>query len=201
MIEYDGLLWPDDDEACRHAVHLEREPSIAWMRSHLPGRSLCIQAGGNVGAYPLRLAEIFDNVLTFEPNEDNFACLKKNTETAFNIRRIRGALGESFGSCHSVEIEANNCGAHQIQPGGETHLFTIDMFATPLDLIWLDVEGCELQALRGARETLTRWHPMVITEEKGIGRAFGYEDHEIGDYLSQFGYRQVSSFSNDRLYL
>jgi len=44
----------------------------------------------------------------------------------------------------------------------------------PITMIKIDVEGAELQVLRGATRTLTRWRPVVVFEH-GLGGADAYE--------------------------
>lgn len=44
-----------------------------------------IQAGGNIGAWPVWLAANFVDVMTFEPEKTNYQCLVRNTEAHHNI--------------------------------------------------------------------------------------------------------------------
>lgn len=206
MIEQrDGWWWPSEDTDCRHVVERDGPDDIAWVLSHVQGRDCIVQAGGNVGVYPITLAPSFQHVLTCEPDEANYACLWRNVVARDAMGRVdhrRAAFGEEAGHCQVQPTIAHNCGAHRIEEGGEVPVLTIDSFLlTACDAIWLDVEGCELQALKGAKATIERFSPAIITEEKGHGSAFGYLDHEIADWLSVLGYRMHSRRLNDRLYL
>lgn len=58
-----------------------------------------------------------------------------------------------------------------------------------VDLVKLDVEGGEMEALRGAHSMLTKLRPMLICEVLDATTAvWGYEAREIIEYLRALGY-------------
>lgn len=58
-----------------------------------------------------------------------------------------------------------------------------------IDIMKIDVEGSELSALCGAKQTLSRFHPKIIVEINAETSSMaGYESREILNYLQQFGY-------------
>ncbi len=196
LVELDGLWWPASDWACRAAVKHEMDEAVNWMRRHCHNHSLIVQAGGNVGAYPLELAKTFEIVMTVEPDPINFLCLGHNIRGTTILAR-NCALGETDGDCSMVVIEEHNCGAHQVRPGGHIPVRTIDgLKLEHCGAIWLDVEGCELAALKGAAATIQRLGPTIATEEKGLGGP----DGEIALFLGGFGYRELSRCGADRIY-
>ena len=59
-----------------------------------------------------------------------------------------------------------------------------------LDAIKCDVEGAELAVLRGAAQTLERFHPLLLIEiEERHTRRYGHSAQEVFDLLSAHGYR------------
>lgn len=218
LVDRDGWLWPVDDRRAHQIIARDCAPDVAWVLERVPAdrRGIAFQAGGCVGMYAFALSQHFPLVYTVEPDPLNFAALAwnlraRNNDTAqrnANIARAHAGLGETSGLCASVIVEAGNCGAHRITTNptvaemAQTPLVTIDGLQLPeLDLLWLDIEGSELPALRGGRETIERFGPVIVTEEKRLGEAFGYRDEEIAAFLAGLGYTQAGRNHNDRLYL
>jgi FkbM family methyltransferase len=201
IVERDGWWWPEGDWICRKSVMEHGADDVAWVLANVPGRDLIVQAGGNVGCYPLALAPAFQQVLTFEPDPINFTCLFKNAQARDALDRVEhhhAALGGKPGLCAIRKAPDANCGAHRVEDGRDVPVLTIDgLLLTACDAIWLDVEGSELAALQGATATIERFAPTIITEEKGH---FGLGPNEIADFLAVMGYRLTSRRLNDRLY-
>jgi hypothetical protein len=69
------------------------------------------------------------------------------------------------------------------------------------DLIQLDLEGYEVYALYGARETIRRHRPVLIVE---INKSAGYEGFgrdEIRRAIAELGYRVVGRFGSDEVFV
>jgi FkbM family methyltransferase len=189
MIKIDGLWWPDTDKRGQPAIVRECKEAVPVVMSLVPHKGVCVQAGGNVGAYPLALAGHFERVVTFEPDRDNLACLRKNV-TASNVSVFHAALGKAEGRCSVAMVEPDNCGAHKVIRGDDTDMMTIDgLGLDACDLIWLDIEGHEAQAIEGAKVTIERFKPIIVLEEKGLGPK-----------ASPPGYSVAGRIGNDTIY-
>jgi FkbM family methyltransferase len=202
-----GLYWPKADTCARQIILRDCEPDVASMLKHTPGRSVIVQAGGNVGVYPLALADHFNCVITFEPDPDNWACLEKNLAARDSLRRVvahRAALGETDGLCVPVEVDHGNTGAHRVDFGtGDVPVMTIDGLSLErCDGIWLDIEGSEWFALKGAEQTIARFAPTIRVEDKGLDRRFfGIEPGSLQAWLSERGYSEVDRIGRDKVFL
>lgn len=206
MIQHDGMWWPDGDKRARPIIVGDCGRDVRFVLDYVKGRDCIVQAGGNVGVYALALADHFQQVITFEPDPANYECLRKNLEArdAFNrVTEIYAGLGAEEGRCQPIVVEADNCGAHRVGPSrsGSVALVALDSLnLRKCDAIWLDVEGFELFALRGAENTIRKHKPVLICEEKGLGEVYGVGRHEIEEYLGAFGYDRVAGMANDRIY-
>lgn len=187
---------PAHDKVCLAAA-LKQRPHLDLLVSMSKGRRTAVQAGGNFGIWPARLAETFARVLTFEPEARNFAALQQNTVGLTNLTAHHAALGAVSGRAGMVCVDGN-AGAHRICLGDEVEVMTVDSFGlTDCDLIQFDLEGHEHQALLGAAQTIARSRPVIALEMKGLGRRYGTTDAATTELLRQWGYTEQARRSRD----
>ena len=198
ICEKDGFWWPANDAECRASISNYID-DIDWIMGYCTKFDVAIQAGGNVGAWPKRLAQKFGTVYTFEPDNLNFQCLVRNCPEP-NIVKMQAGLGESHAMI-SLKTLRHNCGAHFVDGNGIYPVFKIDDFKLPAcDLIQLDIEGFEWFALKGGFITITNYKPVVVLEMKGLGEKFGYTDYDIEVFMGRLGYEITSRKNRDVLF-
>lgn len=206
MMQYKGYWWPEGADRGAFLVEKDHLEEIDWFLGHVDRRDCVIQAGGNTGIYPLNLALNFRHVLTVEPDSRNFRCLQKNMDVRDSLGRVdarMAAFGDDEGYGKIIEVEPGNCGAHRIgmaKEGEGIPILTIDSFGLDPNAIWLDVEGYELQALKGAVETILRSSPVIVLEMKQLGRVYGYDDTETATFLTGLGYSLADKRANDYVF-
>lgn len=181
-------------------------PHLEAVIRLVPTRRLCVQAGGNVGIWPKALSAAFDTVLTCEPDPENFAMLLANVDEP-NVQAFPVALGAACGYVglsrqrrdgkpHSHE------GCVHVAGAGEIEMVTIDTFDLRLcDLIYLDIEGYELHALRGAVRTLQTCRPIVAVEVNQHLGSYGIAEAELYAFMESMGYRLGPCYGVDRVFL
>jgi FkbM family methyltransferase len=141
------------------------DQAIGMLASICQLTGVAVQAGGNWGYWPWRFTELFGTVYTFEPDAACFVALASNTGACRNIIRIQAALGADP-ALVDLERDTDTTGNQHIKPGGIYPTLRIDDLGLPVcDLIYLDIEGMELEALRGAEQTIARCKPIVVFEE------------------------------------
>lgn len=213
MIQQDGV-WRPDDGAFFLQFHLgELKRDIPFFLKQLDGRNCVLQAGGALGLYPLALADHFQHVVTFEPDPDNWECLLENIKARDALGRVKaynGGLADKCGVGDMDRPEPWNIGANRVVVGaGPIPIYTIDhvMQRAPIgkdvgkiDAIFLDIEGMELAALKGAERTILKHSPLIVTEENGNGAKYGVDQFGISDYLETLGYSVECGIGRDRYY-
>jgi FkbM family methyltransferase len=153
------------------------EPQIAALADvFVPDRGVFYDAGSNWGYYSLYVASragFAGSVQAFEPMPSTFGDLASCVQQAGLADRVR---------CHNLGLSAAEGEARMTIPdglhsgtasvvtgpssgGAAVKLAALDRLALPdPDLIKLDVEGHEAEALEGARSLLRRARPMIVFE-------------------------------------
>lgn len=163
------------------------------FQNYLRGRNVAVQAGGYCGIFPRCMSQMFKTVYTFEPDPINFHCLVYNNPIP-NVVKFQAALGEKHEMISMHYINPNNAGEKRVYPDKESYIPTLridDLYLSHCDLIMLDVEGYEMNALRGSIQTLLQFRPVVSVEDT---------NERIDNYLFGMGYRQVATVFKDTIY-
>jgi FkbM family methyltransferase len=161
-----------------------------------------IQAGGNIGIFPKLLAKYFDVVHTFEPDDVNWIAMKANLDGIKNVYAHKAGLGETFGNGTVRVVDDRNIGAHFIGYGeGDVEIMPIDSIGTKnVGLIWLDIEGAELFALKGAEKTILRDSPVIVLEFRNHPHSYGHSHDDTIKYLEELGYKAVEQLEYDTVF-
>lgn len=187
MTQIHGIYWPDSvGEDYRHA--LAHVGGIEWAITHCRQKRTAVQAGGNIGLWPRRLAEVFARVITFEPDAISRACLERNLPASVAV--YAEALGAVAGVCG---IKHRGLGSHRVVDGQDVTITTVDSLGLDdLDYLQLDVEGYEWHALKGAEATINRCRPVIQVELRNFTEKYGQTDAAVLQMLKGFGYLEVS---------
>jgi FkbM family methyltransferase len=149
-------------------------------REFLTSDSIVIDAGANIGTFTVFAASIAEKgkVYAFEPGAPARATLIENVRNATNVSVVPFGLGEKSDS-REMRVNAEFPGFSAFSDTGfaatggisdvvlETvKIVTIDDFvkenALPsVDFIKMDTEGYEKNIIRGARETIKRFKPVI----------------------------------------
>lgn len=190
-------FWPNTDISDDGG--LWRGPSKEWclhkelIQKYCQETNVVVQAGGACGMYPRLLANFFQVVYTFEPHVGNFSFLCKNADLQ-NIFKYNAALGDTH-EMIAMHGHETNQGMHKVEhiDNATVPTLRIDDFKYPvLDLIMLDIESYEINALRGATISIEKFKPLIIVENA---------TKEIFDFLNQMDYNQVDQNASDSYFV
>jgi len=162
---------------------------------YLPEDGVFFDVGANVGiiAFSTALARPRSRIFAFEPEPVSFLALNKTKSynLLHNIDLIPLGLGENSG-LKTFFIDKANHGGHSLdrnQVINETRpssilVSTIDNVAqifgiTRMDVMKIDVQGLELDVLKGASQTVQNLSPVLAVE-------FTFNDKTDGDFIEYF---------------
>jgi FkbM family methyltransferase len=176
----------------------------------LPPGGTFFDVGANYGFYALMASHIGgpeSTVCAFEPQPRLAEALRisKQANQFSQLRLFEMALGDQDGAADFfIPDTGSGVGsvfrehASQTRPVKQTtvKIATLDsVFRNEslerLDVIKIDVEGAELEVLRGARETLGLLHPFVWFEMNPVAqRRAGHDQEDVYSLLEQLGYEE-----------
>ncbi|PWS38374.1 hypothetical protein DFH01_03545 [Falsiroseomonas bella] len=155
-----------------------------WFQRHVAPDWVIADVGANVGLYAMLFARLAPqgHVHAFEP-----------TETARLLRANLAAAGAANVSVHDVALGAADGARDEAiyriwgaAPETRTYPFsTLDSFVRRngldrLDCVKIDVDGFDLEVLKGARETLARFDPWLVVE---LNHALATRGQSVGEAL------------------
>jgi FkbM family methyltransferase len=175
--------------------------------------STLIDAGSNIGYMSILGAKIVGqngHIIAFEPNPEILPLLKKNIEINKNDKKSglielhSSALGEKPGKAalYVSDDYVSNEGIARINARnttdrtlGEVEVTNLDieMAERKIDVLKIDVEGFELELLKGAKSLLGKKNiNHIIFEDHDVRNSpvpkflmnFGYNIHQVGYKLS-----------------
>lgn len=207
MQRREGWYAPDADQVALEIILREVADLDTDILPRTPGRRTVIQAGGNVGIWPIALLRSFDRVITAEPDYLNHEALLANVAdrvAAEDRRRLtahRLAFGNEPGVGAMDRFDPHNVGAHRVTAGAEFEIVRIDdLGVTDCDLLCLDVEGFEHFAVQGAFATIAASSPTIVLELKGLSERYGVTDVDTITMLADMGYGIVGHVHRDVIF-
>lgn len=192
------MRWPADTRESQKVHAFKHVKAIENAISLCKERRCAVQAGGNVGLWPMRMATTFKRVLTFEPEPVSLKCLEENVAHLPNVTVRPYALGAVTKTCG---VERRSLGSHRIMDEGSIPIIRLDSLNLyDVDLLQLDVEGYEAEALTGGMDTIRRCRPVIQVE---ILDGDAIKEHNAGlvrEIMSVLDYRQVCDLGRDYVF-
>lgn len=141
------------------------EDLLSVARAFVNKKSIVVDIGAHIGTFAIPIASEVEEVIAFEPSSETFSLLSHNAkENSASLKLINKALGSKKGSGTILARNASNSGANTIVTGGDIPVAILDSEVTHADFIKIDVEGMELEVLRGGSELIKHSRPVVLFE-------------------------------------
>lgn len=169
----------------------------------LPGE-LSVDVGANIGNHTLFFAGVCGSqVVAIEPNPSNASLLTENVKANMQeglVEVHQVAAGQETGA-GTVEVnDPTNTGKARVRQAadGETRVVRLDdlLADRPVAVLKVDVEGMELEVLKGATRILSDYRPVLYVEA-GTQLEFG----AVQGFLADRGYAMTRRFNATATYL
>ena len=195
-IEADGLTWILRGHHTGDGLVVGHEDQLAPVFDRmLPEGGVLVDVGAHVGRWALRMAGKASRVVAVEANPGTAAQLRAHIEMNDLEDKVEVLEVAAWDSHTRLRLEDPNGqtsgGSTRVLDDGdgtvEAAPLDVLLSAEPrIDLVKLDVEGADLHALRGLRETLARLRPKLLIERHDI---YGhYKLSELTGLLADLGY-------------
>ena len=199
--------WNDDGGRAIYETGWYELPTVRVAESILKPGMILFDVGANIGQYTLLASKILGptgSVHSFEPSPTTYAWLARNVNLndAQNVHLNRLGLSDNDKTVTLYLSTPENQGAtsmrQQYNFSGRTAAVCcviMDGYMAQhniprVDAMKVDVEGAELEVLRGAERALTGSHRLsVILEfEEGCQKRFDSSCHTLAHFLTSRGY-------------
>jgi FkbM family methyltransferase len=191
----------------------------SWIAPHLPSGGTFVDVGAHVGIYTIRAAKTVGpqgRVIAVEPNPSTLNDLRHNI-AAYGFKNVTVqpvACGDKRTKLKLFAGPATNSGMTSLsEKNAQTSSTSWEVDVVPLDdlivaeglirldALKIDTEGAETLVLRGARNTIKRFGPIVQVEtvEQQL-RNMGSSIYELEEILASLGYAKVTSNSRNALW-
>lgn len=202
-----------DSLLCKVIYSSFEETEICFIKRFLKSGDCFFDIGANIGLFTLHASPMIGkagHIFAFEPTPTTFARLQNNID----LNAFTNVTLENLGLSNNNDFlqfnvatngyDAWNSFANLDQLEGEKIIIevqvnTLDFYIrqknlSKIDLIKIDVEGWELNVLKGATTLLSRPDSPVLLVEFTETNAFaaGYYCGELFDYVKSFGYEWYS---------
>jgi FkbM family methyltransferase len=170
---------------------------LVWRRSLIPG-DVFVDVGANVGSYTIWAGELGAEVIALEPAADTFELLLENISiNDYQVTAMRASAGSA---CGMTRFTVGQDCINRLDPQGSAGVPTVQVEMVTIDSIIgdrfvkgmkVDVEGFEIEVLRGCKRALSEQRIGLIQLEWNptCEDALGTDRQPTADLLAEFGYK------------
>jgi FkbM family methyltransferase len=175
---------------------------LKLLRKLVKPGDIILDIGANIGFFTSFLSDcagIKGHVYSFEPDQINFKHLQEGTGEISNVSLIRKAVAATSGvltlyTSDLLNVDHRTYEPEQYSGKYEVEKISIDDFVSgkfKVDFIKMDIQGFEMEALKGMVKTINANPDLVIFTElwnHGLKRA-GSSSAALHDFATQHGFK------------
>jgi FkbM family methyltransferase len=185
----------------RHILNTNRfyeQSMLEKVRGYINSNSVVLDIGSNIGNHAIYFSKVCKAaaVYAFEPMKVTYGILQKNIElnSATTVKPHNIAIGAHETSGEISRYSSSNMGGAEIRVTGKGayEVRPLDSFNfEKVDFVKIDVEGSQLDVLRGGKNVIQKHKPIIWVECRTT------PPHEelspVREFFSSIGYQIVSS--------
>lgn len=155
-----------------------------------------IDVGAWCGTWSKAIEPFAKKVIAFEPDRVHFECLQKNCTINCNPRME--AVGSQQKQVSLTDDDFTQ--AKRVDKQGDIKMVTIDhMNYRDIDMIKIDVEGYEMEVLKGATKSLANIQYLMV-ELNNNTKKYGSSNVEVEKHLESLGFRVLMEHWPDKVF-
>jgi FkbM family methyltransferase len=155
-----------------------------------------IDIGAWCGTWAKAMEPFAKKVIAFEPDKVHFACLQRNC--TINCDPRQEAVGSE--NKHISLTEDDFTQAKRVEKEGDIRMVTLDSLAyEDVDLIKIDVEGYEMEVLKGAENTLASTQYLMI-ELNNNTKKYGSSNIDVEKHIKNLGFNLLLEHWPDKVF-
>ena len=172
---------------------------LEWCRSRDKKFNTVLDIGAWCGTWSAEFAPYCKKIYAIEPDRTHVECLLKNLSSFDNIELLDYAVGDIETRVALTDDDFTQ--ARRIYSVGNILMKTVDSFKfEDVDLIKIDVEGFEMNVLRGAKDTLKDCNFLMI-ELNNNSKKYNSSNNEIEKYLQELGFTTLIDKWPDKVFV
>ena len=172
---------------------------VKWCEKNNKKFSLILDIGAWCGTWSMAMQKYADEIYCYEPNKIHFECLIKNLKTFQHIKLHNHAVGNRDGKI-KLTSETATQNTRVLLEEGETVILKLDsMDIHNPDMLKIDVEGLEMEVLKGGNKLLENIE-FVMIELNNNSKKYGSSNKLIQKHMKNLGFKELIKTWPDIVY-
>jgi FkbM family methyltransferase len=155
-----------------------------------------LDIGAWVGTWSMAMNEYCGRVVAFEPESVHYECLVKNVGEDIETHQLAVGAEEKMISLSQDDFTQSK----RVLGEGTIPMVTIDSLQLDdVDMIKIDVEGYEMEVLKGAAKTLENVQYLMI-ELNNNTKKYGSSNIDVEKHISSLGFKVLIDSWPDKVF-